>query len=467
MAKVSDFNARHAHDRSAEDKRAARAFAAMAGISALGGLLFGYDTGVISGALLFIRQVFHLSPTMQGVLTSIALAGAAIGAATAGPLADHFGRRPVIIGTAVLFAVASIASGIAPSLGILLAGRLFVGVGIGISSMLAPLYLAEMAPAEKRGALVSLNQLAITSGILVSYLVGYALAEGGGWRWMLGLGAVPAVIMGGGMLFLPESPRWLAGANRMDDATRVLRRIHPADAIEGEISDLRDAQRDQGKRLPWSALGDASVRMPLIIGIGLAIFQQITGINTVIYFAPTIFQAAGFHSASASILATAGVGLVNVLMTLVAIWLLDKSGRRAMLLIGVAGMTVSLALLAGGFLLGTKGAVGYLTAGSLTLYVGFFAIGLGPVFWLLIAEIFPLQLRGRGMAIATIANWVSNMIVALTFLDLVGWLGRPGTFLVYAAMSVITWLFVWKLVPETKNRSLEDIERGWKDGASA
>ena len=375
----------------------------IAATAALGGLLFGYDTGVISGALLFLRDAFQLSPFMQGVVTSIALAGAALGAAAAGDLADRFGRRPIILVIALIFVLGSLVSAFATNLTVLLGGRLLVGLGIGVSSMLAPLYLAETAPAETRGAMVSLNQLMITVGIVVSYLVGYAFASSGGWRWMLGLGALPGLILAGGMLALPESPRWLAGHGHIADARRALQALRGsyerAEEIDAELAQMQtDLQREERIERKGATVSvfDRSVRLPLIVGVGLAAFQQVTGINTVIHFAPTIFQAAGLSSASASILATAGVGVVNVLMTLVAIRLIDAVGRRVLLLVGLAGMAVSLCALAGSFLVGMgSGLVGWLTAASLTAYVGFFAIGLGPVFWLLISEIFPLAVRGR------------------------------------------------------------------------
>ena len=446
----------------------------IAATAALGGLLFGYDTGVISGALLFLRDAFQLSPFMQGVVTSIALAGAALGAAAAGDLADRFGRWPIILVTALIFVLGSLVSAFATNLTVLLGGRLLVGLGIGVSSMLAPLYLAETAPAETRGAMVSLNQLMITVGIVVSYLVGYAFASSGGWRWMLGLGALPGLILAGGMLALPESPRWLAGHGHIADARRALQALRGsyerAEEIDAELAQMQtDLQREERIERKGATISvfDPSMRLPLIVGVGLAAFQQVTGINTVIYFAPTIFQAAGLSSASASILATAGVGVVNVLMTLVAIRLIDAVGRRVLLLVGLAGMAVSLCALAGSFLVGTgSGLVGWLTAASLTAYVGFFAIGLGPVFWLLISEIFPLAVRGRGMSLATVANWVFNLLVALTFLSLVNALGQPAAFGIYAVMTAAAFVFTLRLVPETKGRSLEDIQSAWKGKAT-
>jgi sugar porter (SP) family MFS transporter len=376
----------------------------------------------------------------------------------AGDLSDRFGRRAVIFGAALLFVAGALVSAFAPGEGVLMVGRFIVGVAIGVASMLTPLYLAEVSPTASRGAATSVNQLCITGGILVSYLVGYAFAkESGGWRWMLGLGAVPGAILALGMLALPESPRWLAGHNRHDDARAALKRLRGADAdVEPEVRELRsDLTRDDGEAAPWSALLAPRLRPALIVGVGLAAFQQITGINTVIYFAPQIFQAAGLSSASVAILATAGVGVVNVALTLVAIWLVDRVGRRPLLLWSLGGMAVSLAALSAGFAFGATGA---LTVASLCVYVAFFAIGLGPIFWLLIAEIFPLRVRGRAMSLATISNWGFNLIVTISFLGLVDALGRPGAFGLYLLLTVAAFAFSWRLVPETKGRSLEEIE---------
>jgi sugar porter (SP) family MFS transporter len=436
-------------------------FAAIIALAALGGLLFGYDTGVISSALLFIRKEFSLTTGGESLVASVVLLGAMLGAACAGDLSDRFGRRLVIFAAAVLFVVGALASAFAPSAIVLDAGRLVVGVGIGVASMLTPLYLAEIAPTASRGAATSINQLCITGGILVSYLVGYAFAQvTDGWRWMLGLGAVPGAILGVGMLLLPESPRWLASHAGLDAARDALRRLRgPHADIEAELQTLRQDARREGKAAPWSALRAARLRPALIVGIGLAAFQQITGINTVIYFAPQIFQAAGMSSASVAILATAGVGAVNVALTIAAIWLVDRVGRRPLLLLSLGGMAVSLAALAAGFAFGATGALATLTVVSLCAYVAFFAIGLGPIFWLLIAEIFPLRVRGRAMSLATIANWGFNLIVTLSFLGLVDTLGRPGAFGLYLILTLAALAFAWRLVPETKGRSLEDIER--------
>jgi SP family galactose:H+ symporter-like MFS transporter len=277
---------------------------------------------------------------------------------------------------------------------------------------------------------------------------------------MLGLGAVPGAILAAGMLALPESPRWLAGHGKLPHARAALGRLRGAGAdIEGEVADLRtDLKQENGKLAPWSALLDPRLRPALIIGIGLAMFQQITGINTIIYFAPQIFEAAGLPSAAISILATAGVGAVNVIITVVAIRLIDRAGRRPLLLWSLGGMALSLLVLAGAFALGPKGALGWITVASLCAYVAAFAIGLGPVFWLLIAEIFPLAVRGRAMSLATISNWGFNLLVTITFLSLIALLGASGAFLVYAVLTIVAFVFTARLVLETKGRSLEEIE---------
>jgi MFS transporter, SP family, galactose:H+ symporter len=443
-------------------------FYLIASVAALGGLLFGYDTGVISGALVFIRHVMSLSPTMQGIVVGIALGGAAIGAAFVGYLSDRAGRRRVILCAGLMFIAGAVISAVAPGVVVLVIGRFLVGLAIGVASMLTPLYLAEIAPARDRGAIVSLNQLCITAGILVSYLVGFALASAtGGWRWMLALGAVPGIVLSLGMLVLPESPRWLAGHGRVLDAESVLQRLRGTASVSEELATLRQdiAREDRKLTSGWELLAPR-LRRPLIIGVGLAMFQQITGINTVIYFAPIIFQSAGLSSAATSILATAGVGAVNVVMTIVSIWLIDRLGRRQLLYWSLGGMAVTLFVLSGAFFAGTSGELAWIAVLSVAAYVGFFAIGLGPVFWLLIAEIFPLALRGRAMSLATVANWGFNLIVSATFLNLVGALGSPGAFLVYGVLSLVALAFVAMTVPETKGRSLEQIEAALDGGTS-
>ena len=445
------------------DLRSARLFVSLVtATAALGGLLFGYDTGIISGALLFLKTEFGLSPNMQAAVTSAALGGAAVGAAFGGVVADRFGRRSVMLVLAIWFVIGSVTCALSRTVPLLIAGRALLGICIGIVSFVAPLYIAEVAPAERRGALVSLNQLAITVGILASYLVGYAFAESGNWRWMVGLGAVPGIILGFGMWALPESPRWLMKRERPAQARAILLRARGGRDVDQELADIRADLRREGPPAGWSTLLTPVMRRPMLLGMGLAILQQTTGIGTVIYYAPTIFRSVGFQSASSAILATTGIGVVNVVLTIVSLQLIDRVGRRALLLTGLVGMALSLGLLAAGFAFAAGAwSFKWIALGSMTAYVGFFAIGLGPVFWLLIAEIFPLQIRGRAMGIASLTIWLFNIISALIFFQLLQSLGESVTFAGYAMLTLIGWFFVLRCMPETKGLTLEHIERYW------
>jgi SP family galactose:H+ symporter-like MFS transporter len=434
-----------------------------AAFAALGGLLFGYDTGVISGAELFFKNDFTLSTFALEVIVSGVLAGAAIGALAGGRLADLFGRRRMLILTAVIFAAGAILCAIAMSPAMLIAGRIIVGLGIGLSSGTVPVYISEVAPPEARGWQVSLFQLAITVGILLAYVVDYAFAKVQGWRWMFGLATIPAVIFGLGMLFLPESPRWLAGRGRYDAARAVLARIRGTSNIEVEIKEIEHTLKEAGERGHLAALLDPSLRPALVAGIGLAIFQQVTGINTVIYYAPMIIQTAGISSASGAILATAGIGVVNVIMTIVAMRLLDRIGRRPLLLTGIAGMVITLGTLSLTFhTSGQQGTLAWAAVISMMAYVASFAISLGPIFWLLISEIYPLKIRSSTEGLAATFNWGSNLVVTLTFLTLVQRIGPSLTFRLYGLFAVVAWIFSYYRVPETKGRTLEEIERFWR-----
>jgi SP family galactose:H+ symporter-like MFS transporter len=434
------------------------------GTAALGGTLFGYDTGIISGALLFLKDEFTLSPNMQAVVTSAALGGAAVGAAFGGYLADRFGRKIVMLVLAAWFVIGSALCTVSHSVQMLIAGRAVLGCCIGIVSFVAPLYIAEVAPADRRGSLVSLNQLAITVGILVSYIVGYLFAGSGSWRWMVGLGAVPGVILGIGMWVLPESPRWLMKRARCQEARDILTKLRGATEVDREIAEIQAELDRERSDIGWSALFTPVTRRPLILGLGLAILQQTTGIGAVIYYAPTILSSMGFRSASSAILATSGIGLVNVLLTIVALRLIDHVGRRSLLLVGLAGMALSLGVFAVGFAFASPSSLfKWFAVGSMTAYVGFFAVGLGPVFWLLIAEIFPLMIRGRAMGIASMTIWVFNIMSALIFFQLLHWIGQSATFAGYAILTIAGWFFIFRYMPETRGLTLEQIEQYWTE----
>jgi SP family galactose:H+ symporter-like MFS transporter len=428
----------------------------VAGIAALNGLLFGYDTGVISGALPFLKKQFGLSVFLQEVVTSSALAGATIGAGTSGRLSDRFGRKKTVILVACIYLLGVLLTALAPGVVWLIVGRFVVGVAIGVSSYIGPLYIAEISPAEHRGALVSLNQLLITVGILVAFFADYLLANGAHWRWMFGLAAFPAVALGVGMTLVPESPRWLLARGKRALARSVLKRMRPLTEVEEELNSIKSPER-VGK-VRWAELFTPKRRPALAIGIGLAIFQQITGINTIIYYAPTIFQLAGFRSESRAILITTVIGLVNVLMTIVSLRLLDRVGRRPLLLTGVTGLALSLAILGFVFEL-NGGSVGlaWLAVISVMLFVSSLAISLGPIFWLVISEIYPLRIRSLAMGLATMSNWGFNLLVALTSLTLIEHLGPAYTFWIYAVLSGTCWIFSYYFVPETRGRTLEQI----------
>src|SRR5256714_8427426 len=432
-----------------------------ASFAALGGLLFGYDTGVISGALIFIKREFGLTTVAEEIVVSGVLLGATLGAIVGGKVADLFGRRRVLLVTAAIFGIGALASAMAPSPTVLIVSRVVLGLAIGLASTNVPVYLSEVAPPQARGWVVSLFQLAVTVGIVVAYLTDYAFAGVEGWRWMLGLAVAPALVFGTGMFFLPETPRWLIRGGHHEVAHRVLVRIRGLSDVNVEIEEIKASLAQQAESGHWTDLLRRQIRPALIVGLGLAIFQQITGINTVIYYAPRILQTAGFNSASGAILATVGVGIVNVGMTVLAMYLVDRAGRRPLLLIGIAGMIVTLGVLGLSFR-HSSGQLAWIAVICLMGYVASFAIGLGPIFWLLIAEIYPLKIRGLAEGTAATFNWASNLIVSLTFLTLVEKLGASSTFLLYAFASVASWLFAYYFVPETRGRTLEQIEAFWR-----
>jgi sugar porter (SP) family MFS transporter len=429
----------------------------VAALAAVGGLLFGYDTGVISGALLFIQKDLHASKFDQSAIVGSLLLGAMFGAILSGYLSKRVGRRPTMVVAGAVFAGAAIWSAIAPDVWTLISARFVLGFSVGTAAFVAPMYIGELVPPKIRGGLVSFNQLMITIGILVAYIVDFALKGlSNNWRWMLGLGAIPGIVLALGMLLLPESPRWLVERGREDDAREVLERARERGEIDDEIDEIQEVAQEEAKLRDLFA---SSVRPMIVVGLGLAIFQQIVGINTVIYYAPTIFKFAGVSTSSA-IGETVFIGVTNVAFTIVAVMLLDKVGRRVFLLIGTAGLTVALVGLGLFFQVPSiKAHAGWLALASLILYIASFAIGLGPIFWLMIAEIFPLGIRPPAMALCTVANWGFNFLVSFTFLQLTSTAGKGGAFFTYAAIGVLAILFfAWK-VPETKGKSLEAIEQ--------
>jgi len=455
---VTPTNGTGMHDASQEP--VGRAVVWTAAVTALGGLLFGYDTGVVSGALLFLHTSFgDVTSFDKELVTGLLLVGAAVGAFGSGRFSDAIGRRPVILITAVIFVLGVLGAAFSPTLWFLIVMRFVIGLAVGSASMAVPLYISEVAPPRVRGALVSFNQLALTSGILIAFLVDYALSSSAAWRLMFGLAAIPAVLLFVGMLTQAESPVWLITHGRIADARRVLTRVRSADHdVEAEINEIGSLNNDKAS---YRELLQPGMRKLVVIGVLLAVFQQITGINTVIYYAPTLLHQAGFGN-SASLLANVGNGIVNVAMTVVAIRLIDKVGRRVLLLSGTIGMAIALIVVAATFALSgaTLGHTAAIVAvASLAVYTGSFAIGLGPVFWLLISEIYPARIRGKSMSVATIVNWGANFVVAVSFLTLLNAISNAGTFFLMGFLSLVAVAYFWRKVPETEGLTLEEIER--------
>ena len=430
-------------------------------IAALGGLLFGFDTSVISGAMLFLRADFHISDTQLEFAVGAALAGALVGAACAGYCTDRWGRRWMLLITAVGFGVFSVLTALAAGLLSFSVARFFVGACIGIASLAVPLYISEMAPARIRGALVSLNQLAITVGIGVAYFVDYAFASSESWRWMFASAVLPAAVLLIGMFFLPESPRWLARKGFREEALENFRRLGRGEEAEAELAEVENALQEEQEG--FGILFQPGFRIAVLVGIGLAIFQQITGVNTIIYYSPAILQMSGYPSAKAAILAAAIIGMANVVITLISMALVDRLGRRFLLLLSTGGMGLSLILIGAAFYQKAAGTVVFY---EIVAYILSFGIGLGPVMWLLISEIYPTKIRGKAMSLATLSVWGSNWLVAVTFLSLVNHAGPAKTFWLYACTCVAAFVFCYVLVPETKGRSLEAIERHWRHWSS-
>jgi len=442
----------------------------------LAGVLFGYDQGVISGALDGIKQEFHVSTFLLEVITSWVTLGAMAGALVAGGMADRLGRRTTILLASVLFTAGALIEALAPGSYVLVLGRLVVGFGVGVASVAAPLYAAEMAPARLRGRFVSLYQLAITVGIFIAYLVDYVLSHGSGWRAMLGVSAVPAVLLVLAVWPLPDSPRWYMSAGRRADADSALRRVRGTDEVAADLDIIQATIDEEAKHAAgWRTVFAPAWRRPLVIGVALAVLQQLTGINAIIYYANQIFAAAGFTSPDSQSLATLwAVGAVNVVATFVAVAWVDRFGRKPLLFIGTTGMGISLVVVGAMFLRlakvtpgstahGATTGEGLVTLVALVVFIASFAFSLGPIVWTIINEIFPSHVRGKAVAVATAANWFAAWLVAQFFLTLVDLISSTGVFWLFAAFCAVTYWFVRRYVPETKGKSLEEIQSMWGD----
>ena len=476
MATKSTTRSRSSRSKSSnQSSRLMKGLLLVALVTFVAGLLFGYDQGVIAGALAGIGKDFAVGDTAKQIITSWVTLGALFSALVAGTLADKFGRKPMLITAGILFSAGALVQGFAPGVPVLTAGRVITGFGIGFASTIAPLYAAEMAPQQIRGRIVSTYQLAITVGIFLAYLVS-DLLEPGRWREMFLVGIVPGVILITGVLFAPESARWLAKVGRKRDAKKSLARVTQADEVNKNLDDLeRELTHEKAEgESTWSDVFKPSVRKALIVGLGLSIFQQVTGINAIIYYANTIFESAGLTSTKAQTTATLYcVGLTNVLATFVAVAYVDRFGRKPLLFLGLVGMFVSLCAVGLGFAIeSTKdtgsGAsiVGIITMVALVIFIASFAFSLGPVVWTIISEIFPNRIRGRAVSLATAANWGAAFLVTEFFLSIVNAIGEAATFFILASMCVLAYIFIWRYVPETKGRSLEEIQAQWAKGDS-
>jgi MFS transporter, SP family, arabinose:H+ symporter len=434
-------------------------------VAATAGLLFGFDIAVINGGIVFLQAALHLTSVQTEFAVSALLFGCIFGASIAGWLSDLFGRRRVLMLCAILFALSAIGAALPRTLAEFVTARIVGGLAIGAASVLAPLYIAEVAPARDRGRLVSLNQMAIVTGILLAYLANWLLSFTGpsSWRWMFAVAALPSAAFFVGLFFVPESPRWLVEMGRSAEALVVLTTINGPVTATQELSEIEQTVAEESGTL--AELFQPGLRRALWIAVALAVLQQVTGINTVLFYGSIIFKEQ-VHSGSnsAAIFANVIVGLVNFLATLLALNMIDKFGRRPLLLVSSGVMALCQVGLAAAFLMSAPPAP--LVLAIMLACVASFAIGLGPGVWVLIAEFFPTRIRGRAMSIATVCLWAACTLLTMTFLSLANALTPSGAFLIYAAMCVITFVLVLRAVPETKGRSLEEIEHLWRPSGS-
>jgi sugar porter (SP) family MFS transporter len=433
----------------------------VAGSAAIAGLLFGYDTAVINGALIYLRLEFGLSSIQTELVATVLLWGCAVGAALSGYLSDLYGRRAVLFAAGVLFCVSALGAALATHLWQLILARILGGLAIGSASLIVPLYIAEIAPAQVRGQLVTLNQFAIVVGILTAFVSNYELSRlaTANWRWMFGLGALPALALCVTLLWIPESPRWLLQRGARKRAGEILQRISPETVVETSLAEISKTISEETGT--YRELLSKSLRKPLVLTIMLAIIQQATGINTVLYYGAIVFTEHARASAGEAIGMNVLVGVVNLLFTVAALLLIDRLGRRPLLLTATAGMGLCLVALAG--IMRWMPAHSALLLVPVLGYVAFFAFGLGSGVWVCLAELLPNHIRGRAMSIATMVLWLTVSVVTSTFLSLIKILTAPGVFLGYALICAASFVYVYFRLPETKNRTLEQIEMIWSE----
>jgi major inositol transporter-like SP family MFS transporter len=434
-------------------------------VATFGGLLFGYDTGVINGALISMRHDLALTPATEGLVTSALLLGAAFGAITGGRLADRFGRRLAILVLAVIFFAGALSCSLAPGVVALVGFRFLLGIAVGGASVVVPTYLAEISPAQRRGRIVTKNELMIVTGQLIAFTTNALIAHywyqnNGIWRWMIAIAVVPAVVLGLGMLVMPESPRWLASRHRFPEALRALGIIRAQRGAEKELEEIRHLTKCEESSVPrgWAVIAVPWVRHIFLLGIGIGIVQQVTGVNSIMYYGTRILAQSGFGD-RAALFANILNGVVSVIATFGGIYLLGKLGRRPMLIVGLVGTTSTL-LLIGLFskFVSPSGLLAYLILFSMVMFLAFQQSLVSPVTWVLLSEIFPLWLRGIGMGTATFILWIANASIAFVFPSLVATFGISSTFFVFVALGFLAAAFTIRYVPETSGRSLEAIE---------
>jgi SP family arabinose:H+ symporter-like MFS transporter len=439
-------------------------------VAAVGGFLFGYDLSIVSGAQIFLKKQFQLGPEALGFACSCAMLGCMLGPILiALGLSDWLGRKKVLMIMAIAFGVSAVGSALPATIGLFNWFRILGGVAVGVASMLSPMYIAEIAPKRIRGRLVIVNQLAIVSGSLISAVVAYfltpdlsGLAEGVCWRWMFASECIPVAILVLGLLFVPESPRWLVEKGRLSEARNILTRVAGQANAEQEIAEIESAISEESGG--WGELVLPGIRIAILVAVVLAMLQQFTGVSPMLLYVPMVFQSAGFEATSDAIFQSAVMFAWNLFCTVLALYLVERLGRRPLLLIGLSAMGIGLALFGGCFYTGTQGPI---LLATMFLAVGAFNFSIAPLAWLIMSEIFPNRLRAKAMAIATFSLWVAAYINGQTFPMLMSAIetrfGNPaGVYWIYSAVCLFAVLFGWVMVPETKGRSLEEIGRSWR-----